>query len=124
MERLLYRPLFANTKLYLPNEKRPALVPLPSIVCRPRFSSGSSTYNCTYPLALPLHALKELLDESDLELVVELALRAVRLTPADARVRLEGINASRRQTRLALLTEEDVSGGAVFEEDEEEKAMM
>ena len=109
MERLLFTPVLFATILHLDGEERPCHLRLPAIACRPSFSCGRQVYQCSFPIVLPMHVLKEVLNESDLRLVVELSLRRMPLTATDSTVRFEQINSDRERAGLEPLTQEEMN---------------
>ena len=98
---------------HLQNEVKPFRVHLPSIACRPHFVSGRQEYRCSYPIVLPFHALKELVNETELRLIVELSLRRVVLIPQDMVQRSVTRNQAREKAGLPPIVsdnEDEVEG--------------
>jgi hypothetical protein len=113
MDRLLYSPVIFDCVVHLQNEAKPFRVHLPSIACRPHFVSGRQEYRCSYPIVLPFHALKELVNETELRLIVELSLRRVVLIPQDMVQRSVTRNQAREKAGLPPIVsdnEDDVEG--------------
>jgi hypothetical protein len=123
MDRLLFRPVLFSTLLHLEGEARPCMLRLPSVVCRPHFISGKQEYRCTFPVVLPMHVLKEVVNESDLGVVIELSLRRMRLNDADAAQFRLKMNADRARAGLPPVDEAEFGNGVSDEEEEEEASL-
>lgn len=102
MSRLLFHPVLLPVLLHLEGEQDPCLTRLPAIACRPHFNCGRLSYNCTFPVTLPMYALKEILNESDFKLIVDLSLERICLSDADREVQTTKMRTHRRQAGLSV----------------------
>jgi hypothetical protein len=80
LERLLMQPTLHTAAIHLADEEEaPARARLPSVACKPKFGAGSNVYQCSNPVVIPMLVLKQLLNDSDFRLVVDLTTSTIKL---------------------------------------------